>query len=147
MPTLVDGNLVITEARAVFDYITARSGKPRPNAHDWRIVAVEGQTLGFLEGVVSLIREHRREQNERSSFLISVERERIARCLPDLERLARERRVPDVSEFSGATLGSALELVSLHGFGRGWEVLHPHLSEWLVSQKLRPSMQGTQPMI
>lgn len=147
VPTLVDGDLVITEARAVFSYITARSGVTFPRHFDWKAAAVEGQVLGFLEGIASLIRENRREAHERSPFLISVERDRMIRCLSHLEELARRNHLHDVSEFAGAALGSELALVSLHDFAQGWDQLYPHLSDWQSLQTSRQSMQATQPTL
>ncbi|MXN20984.1 hypothetical protein GR170_24460 [Pseudooceanicola sp. GBMRC 2024] len=150
VPTIVDGGLVITEARAVFAYIKARAQGSReapPEVDSWAAVAAEGQIVGFLEGIATWVRENRRAPQERSSFLAAVEHDRMTRCLVHLDELAAERRLPNVREFGGAALASALQLMSMHNLCVGWEASHRNLSEWLNPQLMRPSMLSTQPVI
>lgn len=150
VPTLVDGDLVLTEAWTVFAYIVARAGPHTQRGSDvsaWRAAALEGQVIGFLEGIANWVRERRREAHERSAFLVTVEHDRMMRCLAHLNALAADQQLPDVQEFAGAALASALQLMSAHRFFVGWEDSHHNLSEWLAPQLTRPSMLSTQPEI
>jgi glutathione S-transferase len=95
VPTLVDGDLVLTEARYVFDYIAAKgrgAAVRDTSAIDWRERALEGQVLGFVDGIANWVRERRRPSEQQSGFLIEVEVDRSARCLDHLEGEAARQR-------------------------------------------------------
>ena len=148
VPTLVHGDLVITEARSVFAFITAFGGAEETGDRagtDWPAVAEEGQIAGFLEGIASWVRENRRPIDGRSDFLLSVERDRARRCLDHLEARAAARRLPDVDAFGGAALAAALELMEVHRLSPGWRSEHNALGDWLERQQDRPSMRETAP--
>lgn len=148
VPTLVHGDLVITEARSVFAYIKEFAGVgnvEHPDRVDWRIVAEEGQIIGFLEGIASWIRENRRAMEARSGFLLNVERDRMLRCLNYLDTLATTRPLPAVSEFRGAALASALSLMDAHRFCPDWKTKNKVLAGWFEHQLDRRSMRETAP--
>jgi glutathione S-transferase len=150
VPTLVDGTLVLTEAQTVFAYVKARArgdGRTPVERRDWGVAAVEGQAVGFLEGIAAWVRENRRDAEERSAFLLAVGRDRMLRCLRALESLAAAQRLSDVREYRGAALASALQLMSLHRFCERWESAHPSLADWLSQQASRPSMRQTEPAL
>lgn len=150
VPTLVADGLVITESRAVFGFIQARAlvGSQISNADiDWAASAQEGQILGFLDGIAVWVREKRRPADQRSDFMIQVETDRAVRCLQHLNGEAVARRLPDASQFRGAALAAALDLMALHQFVRGWRAEHEALSAWLDEQARRPSMLQTAPSL
>lgn len=148
VPTLVVGRLVITESRTVFGYLQARTlaGTRVSGAGiDWGAAAKEGQIVGFLDGVAVWIREMRRPLNQRSGLLLQVESDRASRCLCYLNDEVVTGRLPDVSQFAGAALAAALDLMTMHELIRGWRAEHKPLSAWLDEQAHRPSMQQTAP--
>jgi glutathione S-transferase len=148
VPTLVHAGLVITEARSVFAYIKnfASAGNPeRTSQLDWETVAEEGQIVGFLEGIAFWVRENRRATEERSDFLLKVERDRMVRCLNYLDTLATARTLPTVNEFRGAALASALQLMDAHRFCSDWKTENTALAAWFEHQYDRPSMRETEP--
>lgn len=148
VPTLVANGLVITESRAFFDYIKECSsvGLSASNGRrDWQAETQEGQIVGFLDGVAVWIREKRRSPDQRSDFMLQVEVDRAVRCLRYLNGEAVDRRLPDVAQFGGAALASALDLMTLHGLFRDWRAEHEALWAWLDEQAGRPSMQATVP--
>lgn len=148
VPTLVTAEVVLTESRAIFDYLqSSGSGDDQiTNTRvDWAASAQEGQILGFLDGIALWVRERRRSPEQRSDFIMQVEAERAVRCLSYLNSEAVARRLTDVSSFRGATLAAALELMTLHELVRDWRVEHKALSSWLEQQSSRPSMQQTAP--
>jgi glutathione S-transferase len=151
VPTLVAGGLVITEAPRIFAYIRQVSGKsmPRPEtvSPDWEAVAQEGQILGFLEGIAFWVRENRRPVEHRSASLIDVEIDRAGRCLAHLNGNARRQHLPDVTEFRGAALAAALDLMDLHRLKPAWRTEHEALSAWLQRQASRSSLQQTVPKL
>ncbi|MFC4724747.1 glutathione S-transferase family protein [Glycocaulis abyssi] len=146
VPTLVHAGLVITEARSVFAYIRNFAGGGNAGEADWKMVAEEGQIAGFLEGIAFWVREKRRTPESRSDVLLKVERDRMMRCLNHLDTLAATAALPDVSQFRGATLASALHLMDAHQFCRDWKN-NKALTAWFEQQRDRPSMRETEPQI
>lgn len=146
VPTLVADGLVITEAPRVFAYIRQVHGKG-VSPPDWEAVVQEGQILGFLEGIAFWVRENRRPVEHRSASLIDVEIDRAGRCLAHLDGEARKQHLPDVTEFRGAALAAALDLMDLHGLKPAWRAEHEMLSAWLDRQAARPSLQQTVPKL
>lgn len=148
VPTLVHAGLVITEARSVFAYIKDFAGAgdvERVALVDWATVAEEGQIVGFLEGIAFWVRENRRAIEGRSEFLLSVERDRMLRCLNHLDTLVTTRPLPAVSEFRGAALASALHLMDAHRFCPNWKTKNKALAAWFENQLDRQSMRETAP--
>ncbi|GAB5469598.1 MAG: hypothetical protein Kilf2KO_26280 [Rhodospirillales bacterium] len=149
VPTLVDGDLVVTEARYVYDYIAERSGFAALQTAaraTWRERAQEGQILGFVEGIASWVREMRRAPADRSAFLIAVEQDRSTRCLTHLETEATAGRLPDFPAFASLALASGLGLMDLHRFRPDWRRDHPALGAWFDPKAARSSMRETAPL-
>jgi glutathione S-transferase len=148
VPTLIDGDLTITEVRNVFDYLISKCGSAtiqHPEHLDWPEICQEGQILGFLEGIASWVRENRRESCVRSDFLVGVEIERSKRCLAYLEGEADEKRLPDVPVFRSIALAAALGLMEFQQLNPDWHATHPALATWYDRQESRASMKDTMP--
>ena len=148
VPTLVDGGLVITEARNVVDYIAAKSGctaMRAPSAGDWTAVGQEGLILGFLEGIAFRVRENRRGEMM-SADLIEVEIKRCERCLTALNAEALSGMLQPFPVFRSMALASALDLMDLHCFAPQWQSRFPDLWVWFEALAQRPSMQETRPL-
>lgn len=147
VPTLVHGDLIITEARNVFAYIkdlASAEVRERNAEIHWKEVAEEGQIASFLEGVASWVREVRARE-ERSDFFLAVEQDRMLRCLDFLNNLATARPQPAVSEFRGAALASALDLMEMHCFCPDWKQKNRDLAAWFGSQLDRRSLREMAP--
>jgi glutathione S-transferase len=147
VPTLVDGDLVLTEARYVFDYIAAKgrgAAVRDTSAIDWRERALEGQVLGFVDGIANWVRERRRPSEQQSGFLIEVEIDRSARCLDHLEGEAARQR-PEFPTFNGVALAAGLGLMDFNQLRPDWRSAHPALSRWYSRCSQRPSMIDTAP--
>ena len=148
VPTLVVGELVITEARYIYDFLTKKSTNPdfvSIPPLDVKAVSQEGQILGFMDGIACWVRENRREISMRSMFLVDVERDRSLRCLMSLERVAQKMDLPDFATFRGMALAAGLDLMQFNGFHPDWQAKHPHLAGWFSEVKLRRSMIETAP--
>jgi len=148
VPTLVDGDVVITEAKYVFSYLAEKSGSAAMLAEtklDWKEIGQEGQILGFVDGVACWVRENRRNSASRSKFLVDVEIARPKRCFNYLEREANAYRLPDFPAFRGIVLAAGLGLMDLHKFYPDWRSKYQTLSAWFEIQEMRSSMRETTP--
>lgn len=147
VPTLVDGDLVLTEARYVFDYLAAKgpgAAMPEASAIDWRERALDAQILGFVDGVANWVRERRRPSDQQSGFLIEVEIHRSARCLDHLEGEDASPR-PEFPAFSAMALAAGLGLMDFNQFRPDWRSAPPALSSWYSRCSQRLSMVETAP--
>jgi glutathione S-transferase len=148
VPTLVDGDLIITETKNIYRYIAQKSGKwamSAPMIFDWSEYAQEGQIIGFLDGIACWVRENRREPKTRSSFLIQVEHDRSKRCLEYLEQEAISGNVGEFPVFRWIALATALGLMDFHKFHPRWEIQYPELKRWFDNMSNCTSMQETMP--
>lgn len=150
VPTLVDGDLVVTDTRSVCRYLAERS----PNTEifgtdetDWSFRSTEGQIAGFLEGIAAWVRERRRAETERSDFLLGVEMDRAQRCLEALNINRHISRTIDVPLYPGSMLAAALSLMDLHNLVPDWKTKSPDLAFWFTQQTARRSLQDTAPKL
>ena len=118
----------------------ARNRLPR------RVVAIarEGQILGFLEGIAFWVREMRRDEPDRSEFLIGVEVDRGRRCLQRFER--EVAALPEFPAFDAIAFGAALSLMELHKFFPDWQQTYPALAAWYARLEAQASMLATAPV-
>lgn len=148
VPTVVDGELVITEIGNVVRFLFSKSASNNGNsvnAEDWAEIMQEGQILGFLEGLVSWVRENRREKTFRSSHLLQVERDRAERCLVFLEREARAEHLGEFPVFRHVALAVGLGLMEHYALIDNWEDEFPTLARWYRNKHKRSSMIETAP--
>lgn len=144
VPTLVDGKLVLGEARNIWRYLAGSGNPEQTAAGSWQVAACESVVLGFLDGIATWVREIRRDPPLRSAFLVEVERQRAVRCLAFFEQ-----RVEDIAGqprgFAQAALACALDLMDYHCLVEDWEVDYRRLFLWLDSERARPAMKATKP--
>lgn len=148
VPTLVDDDLVITEAKNVTHYIAQKSGmlEPQsPGTTDWQEIAQEGQILGFIDGIACWVRENRRDASSRSRFLLQVEHDRSKRCLHYLEQEAVSNQLGEFPTFRSIALAAGLGLMDFHQFHPDWKTDYPELAHWYQSKQNCASMQETMP--
>lgn len=149
VPALIDGGLVITEARNVFTYLAESSGHPAmgtTDRPDWPAIMREGQIVGFVDGIAAWVRENRRPPERRSSFLLQVEADRSRRCLAWLEEQAAAGHLDPFPRFAAVALAVGLDLMRFHGFHPEWLDRYPALARWFEAQEVRPSMRQTAPV-
>lgn len=147
VPTLVDGQMVITEARDVVAYLAVASdcrAMLSADPDDWNSISRDGQILGFLDGIATWVRELRRGALV-SQDLIVVEVKRCERCLHSLDAAASSLFLPAIPSFGAMALASAIELMERHGFAATWRSRFPALATWFEEQAGRVSMQATRP--
>lgn len=147
VPTLVDGQIIITEARDVVSYIASVSNcrtMQTADPLDWISIAQNGQILGFLDGIATWVRELRRGSLV-SQDLIVVEAKRCERSLHYLNTAASNVALPAIPSFGAMALASAIDLMDTHGFAPDWRARFPPLSTWFEEQRARASMQATRP--
>lgn len=148
VPTFVQDDLVLGEAKnicAYFDHITGEARYvARADADAWRHLAFESMVVGFLEGIACWVRENRRPTDERSTFLLEVERQRADRCLDCFQSAADQSQLP--WNFGGIALACALGAMEFHQLLDGWDVARPTLAEWFRERSRRPSMLATRPI-
>lgn len=148
VPTLVDGDVVITEAKNICNYFFARSNQPNGQgdcSNDIAAICQEGQILGYLDGIACWVREKRREPKARSEFLLQVEFDRSLRCLEYMENEAKSERLVNFPAFRSLALAAGLSLMDYHAFHPRWREVYASLSAWFEQQEVRPSMQETIP--
>ena len=150
VPTLVCDDLVLGEARnicAYFDHITARSTfLAYTESERWQELAFESMVVGFLDGIVVWARENRRNDSERSTFILDIERQRAERCINRFEEAFQRKVNPKQAwNFCTITLASALGLMDYTGFLDDWAPNHPALAKWFEEQDRRASMKATRP--
>lgn len=148
VPTLVDGDLVLGEARNICAYFDRLSGEarcfPDGQAADWQALGVESMVIGFLDGVAAWNRELRREPAAQSGFLLKVEDQRARRCLDHLEPLCLAEPAAWPWDFTRIALASTLGILD-HGLPElDWRQAHPRLAAWFEAVQTRPSMRATQ---
>ncbi len=102
--------------------------------------------VGFLDGIVVWARENRRNDSERSAFILDIERQRAERCINHFEEaFQREQEPKQAWNFCTITLASALGLMDYADFLDEWASNHPALAKWFKEQDRRTSMKATRP--
>ncbi len=152
VPTLVAGSLVLAEARNICAYLDSLTGTARLFPYEghrfWENVGFESMVIGSLDGIATWIRENRREEHERSEFILKTERARADRCLDHFEasmESATERELLQPGIFCGIALACALAIMDLNRLIEGWAVPRPNLARWYRDYTERPSMCATSP--
>lgn len=148
VPTLVEGDLVLGEARNICDYFGRVAGAAPllPDPNDWPARALESMMTGFLDGIAVWVRELRRSEPRRSDFLLEVETKRAKRCLDHFEAIWADLSGPPAWDFGHMALACALDIADLNELMPGWPAEHPALATWLGDRRTRPSMVATKPL-
>ncbi len=149
VPTLVEGALVLGEARNICAYFDRVSGRarcfPEGRADDWQARGLESLVTGFLDGVAVWNRELRRAPAAQSAFLLEVEARRATRCLDHLEAVCPEEAAAWPWDFTRIALAATLGILD-HGLpDLDWRQGRPRLAAWFEAASARPSMRATAP--
>lgn len=150
VPTLVFGELVVTEARHICAYFDEFMGLKRffPARHvdRWQEIGLEGTIMGFLDGLAVWVRENRRLPEERSAFLLEVEAARAERCLDWLEARVQNAVLHSQRwDFSAIALACALGLADHSLDGLDWRRDRPGLESWYRDRSQMSALIKTMP--
>ena len=148
VPTLVEGDLVLGEARNICDYFGRVAGATPllPAPDDWPARGLESMMTGFLDGIAVWVRELRRSEPHRSDFLLDVEAKRAKRCLNHFEGIWTDQDRPPAWDFGHMALACALDIADLNALMPDWPDERPALATWLADRRTRPSMTATKPL-
>ena len=147
IPVLVDGNLILSEARHICAYLDEKgSGAPSVAPYSaWQAVADEAETLAFLDAVIVWSREVRREANVQSDFLKEVASLQMRR---ELESLNNKRVVPAGDPpltFETLCLVAALGILDFYELMDDWRDAYTGVDDWYARYELVPAVQKTAP--
>ncbi|MEC9152915.1 MAG: glutathione S-transferase family protein [Pseudomonadota bacterium] len=147
IPVLVDGDLVLSEARHICAFLNEKGGGPQCVAPygDWQAVAEEAETLAFLDAVIVWSREVRREANVQSDFLKEVASLQMRR---ELESLNNKRVAPDGDPpltFETLCLVAALGILDFYELMDDWRDAYTGVADWYARYELVPAVQKTAP--
>lgn len=147
VPLLVDGDLALSEARHICAYLREKAGSGPTVAvyGDWPAVAAEGHALAFLDAITVWSREIRRQEADRSAFMLEVEAERAARYLGHLEQtLAVPTGAPPLN-FETLCHVAALGMMRFYDLMPDWRETHPTVAAWVDAYDAVPSIAETAP--
>ena len=147
IPVLVDGNLILSEARHICAYLDEKgSGVPSVAPYSaWQAVADEAETLAFLDAVIVWSREVRREANVQSDFLKEVASLQMRR---ELESLNNKRIAPDGDPpltFETLCLVAALGILDFYELMDDWRDAYTGVADWYASYEKLPAVKKTAP--
>ncbi len=144
VPTLVDGDLVLSETRLIYDYLVQKAGKALA-PKDWNDLALAGQISSFMDGICLWVRERYRPEEQQSPFLFDVEAQRADRSLAFLQAHATQNTLPALPTYDALTLVCALDLMQHRSLCPGWATTYPDLQKWALGALAQKALQDTTP--
>jgi len=144
VPTLTDGDVVLTETRPICRYIEANGDGTKIFAYegDWQAERIEGTAISLLDGTALWTRELRRPAEQQSDWLLGVESKRLERTLAWLDGQASIRSGDTPWDYAHMTLAVALEYIELRGLVADWRPGHDALNAWHAKHTSHPAMQA-----
>ena len=131
IPLLVDGDLVLSEARHICAYLDEKSGRQTVAPYgDWQAVAAEAQSLAFLDVVTVWSREMRRSEAERSGSLLEVADIQVRRALTHLNATLKVPAGAPPISFDALCVVAALGMMQFYGLVPDWRESYPALAAW-----------------
>ena len=145
VPTLVDGNTVVTETRSVCRYLEGVGNGTKLFFYmgDWQAERLESIAMSFLDGCALWAREYRRDKAIQSTWLVGVERNRARRTLNWLCSAPGITTADAPWDFAYITLAVAIDYQAYQGLVPDWVEARNVLSAWFEMQRERPSMRAT----
>lgn len=131
IPMLQDGDLALSEARHICAYLDEKSGKRTVAPYgDWQAVAAEAQSLAFLDVVTVWSRETRRQEEDRSKFMLDVADIQVRRGLAHLNgSLTAPEGAPPTS-FDALCIVAAIGMMEFYELVPDWRETYPALAAW-----------------
>lgn len=149
IPSLVtkDG-IAISESNWICDYLESLSTTtkliPPSGPARWRCIRLLSIADGALEAMIARRAEMLRTVSERSMNFVGKQRDRISRCLDNIERevdtLEGELTLAQI------TVGIACGYMDFRYPEDNWSAGRPRLSAWTLTFARRPSMTQTVPV-
>lgn len=149
VPVLVDGDLVLSEARHICAYLDEKgSGTPTVAQYgDWEAVAGEAETLAFLDAVIVWSREVRRDTDDQSDFLLGVADTQMRRELAHLNDTLQQPGCQLPMTFETLCLVAALGILSFYELMPDWRETYPNLSNWYAVYEAITAVADTAPSL
>lgn len=146
VPLLEDGDLVLPEARHICAYLDEKSGKQTVARYgDWPAVAAEAQSLAFLDVVTVWSRETRRQEEDRSQFMLDVADIQVRRGLAHLNKtLEAPSGAPPIS-FDTLCIVAGLGMMRFYDLVPDWRETYPTLAAWSDAYDAVPSIAESAP--
>lgn len=146
VPLLEDGDLVLPEARHICAYLDEKSGRQTVARYgDWQAVAAEAQSLAFLDVVTVWSRETRRQEEDRSAFMLEVADIQVRRGLAHLNKtLEVPTGAPPIS-FDTLCIVAGLGMMRFYELVPDWREAHPTLAAWSDAYDAVPSIAESAP--
>ena len=145
IPTLVSGDMVVTETRSICRYMeNAGNGNSLfSKSGDWHAELLESTAISFLDGCALWTREYRRNEAKQSKWLISIERDRAQRTLDWFSSTANIVSGNTPWNFAYITLAVAIDYQAYQGLIPDWANARSALFKWFEMQSQRVSMKAT----
>jgi glutathione S-transferase len=148
IPTLLDGDTVVTESRAVCRYLESVGDGTKIFAYsgDWPAEQMENTAMSHLDGCALWTREYRRPEYKQFDGLCNIERERAINCLDWFNAHPDIQSSNSPWDFAHIVLAVAIEYMDFRDLITDWRDGRDQLAAWQSAQMQRPSMQAN-PMV
>lgn len=131
VPLLVDGDVVLSEARNICAYLDEKSGTRTVAPYgDWPAVSAEAQSLAFLDVVTVWSRETRRVDGERSAFMLDVADKQVRRGLAHLDATQAVPAGPPPISFDALCIVAGLGMMQFYELVPDWRTTYPAVAAW-----------------
>lgn len=146
IPLLVDGDIVLSEARHICAYLDEKAGRRTVAPYgEWQAVADEAQSLAFLDVVTVWSRETRRKAEEQSAFMLEIADVQVRRGLAHLnDTLTVPSGAPRIS-FDTLCLVAGLGMMRFYELVPDWRETYPTLAAWSDAYDAVPSIAESAP--
>ncbi|MBT5107503.1 MAG: glutathione S-transferase [Rhodospirillaceae bacterium] len=147
VPVLVNGDLVLSEARHICAYLDEKAGTaPSVAAYgDWPLVASEAAALAFLDAVTVWTREMRRNEDERSPFLLQAEEEQVMRMIGHYDGVLEAPAGSPPLNFETICIAVAMGSLDFYELALNWRDNYLTLAAWIDAYNALPIMRDTVP--
>jgi glutathione S-transferase len=139
--TLDDGT-ALYDSRVICEYLDAiGKGALLPAAGEARLRArlLEALGDGVSDGVLRVVMEHRRPENDRHADVIERQTRAVVAGLAEAERLLQ----PDRFTLGEAAVACAIGYLEMRLPQQHWRAAHPRLAAWYDAALQRPSLALT----
>ena len=152
VPTLqLDDGTILTESLLIFFYLDSRHGGqpllPRDGSDGWIALSRMGTAMGLIDGLAVWNRALRLPANERSPYILDLERTRATRTLDVLEKAVAGGAYIGRMDAARIALGATLGWSERRHRTFDWRAGHPVLSAWYDEIETHPSFAATLPPI
>ncbi len=147
VPLLVDGDVMLTEARHICAYLDEKGGKSPTVAvyGDWQALSSEAEALAFLDAVTVWSREVRRGQDVQSDFLLEVADEQVRRELAHIDKTLSVPAGDPPLTFETISLLTALGMMRFYELMPDWRETYPNVAAWSDAYDVIPIVASTAP--